>query len=70
MLVLPITTVARRPLPACGAVGSSADHGAFIIIHQQSCLRERPDTGTELPHDRTVTHTLGKESIWAKSEKS
>lgn len=47
MLVLPLTTVARRPLPACGGVGITADHGTIYHHTPAVLFRERPDTDIE-----------------------
>lgn len=43
-LVLPLTTVARRPLPACGGEGITADHGTIYHHTPAVLFRERPDT--------------------------
>lgn len=43
-LVLPLTTVARRPLPACGGVGITADHDTIYHHTPAVLFRERPDT--------------------------
>lgn len=50
-LVLPITTVARRPLPACGGAENIVDHGSIYHRTPAVLLREGPDTHmTEMSH--------------------
>lgn len=69
MLVLPVTTVARRPLSACRGVGSIADHGSVYHHTPVVLLRERPDAHAELPHDKNALHMVEEESVKEKSKK-
>jgi len=46
-LALPLTTVARRPLPAGGGVGIAADRGPIYHHTPAVLFRERPDTDIE-----------------------
>lgn len=46
-LVLPLTTVARRPLSACGRVRITADHGTIYHHTPAVLFRDRPDTDIE-----------------------
>lgn len=67
MPVLPLTTVARRHLPACGERESLQIMALFIVIHQQSCLGKGLTQILSVPRDRNVTHILGEESIGGRS---